>query len=74
MAEKIFGHSKVAGLTMEIDNEPYLVTGILGGITDSDLAGTAYLPITTVQDRFPGLLMADRVYLRCATLEDVAPA
>lgn len=73
LAEKIFGHSKVAGLSMEINNEPYRVIGVLGGITDSGLAGTAYLPITTVQDRFSGPLMTDRVYLRCATLEDVAP-
>ncbi len=31
------------------------------------------LPITTVEDRFPGLLLVDRIYLRCATLNDVAP-
>ncbi len=73
LAEKIFGHSQVAGLSMEINNEPYRVIGVLGGITDSDIAETAYLPITTVQDRFSGPLMIDRVYLRCATLEDVVP-
>ena len=73
LAEKIFGHQNIAGLILEINNEPYRVTGILGGITDSGLAGTAYLPITAVEDRFPGLLMADRLYLRCATLDDVAP-
>jgi len=73
LAEKIFGHSKVAGLSMEINNEPYRVIGVLGGITDSALAGTAYLPITTLEDRFSGPLMTDCVYLRCATLEDVAP-
>jgi len=73
LAKKIFGHTNVAGDILNINNEPYLITGILGGLTDSDLAGTAYLPLTTVEDRFPGMLMADRVYLRCATLEDVAP-
>ena len=73
LAEKIFGHSKVAGLSMEINNEPYRVIGVLGGIADSNLAGTAYLPITTLEDRFSGPLMTDCVYLRCATLEDVAP-
>ena len=73
LAEKIFGHSKGAGLSMEINNEPYRVIGVLGGITDSALAGTAYLPITTLEDRFSGPLMTDCVYLRCATLEDVAP-
>ncbi|MHB8123079.1 MAG: ABC transporter permease [Desulfuromonadaceae bacterium] len=73
LAKKVFGHYNVAGRTMNINNESYRVTGVLGGITDSGLASTAYLPITTVQDRFPGLIMADRVYLRCATLDDVAP-
>jgi putative ABC transport system permease protein len=73
LAQKIFGHSQVAGRTMNINNDSYRITGVLGGITDSGLASTAYLPITTVQDRFPGLLVADRVYLRCATLDEVAP-
>ncbi len=73
LAKQIFGRTNVAGGILSINNEPYLITGILGGLTDSDLAGTAYLPITTVEDRFTGMLMADRVYLRCATLEDVAP-
>jgi len=73
LAKKIFGHCQVAGRTMNINNESYRVTGVLGGITDSGLASTAYLPLTTVQDRFPGSILADRVYLRCATLDDVAP-
>jgi len=73
LAKKIFGHVNIEGLTVNINNEPYLVMGVLGGITDSGLASCAYLPITTVEDRFPGLLLVDRVYLRCATLDDVAP-
>jgi len=73
LAKKIFGHINIAGLTVDINSEPYRVTGVLGGITDSGLASSAYLPITTVEDRFPGLLLVDRIYLRCATLDDVAP-
>ena len=73
LAEKIFGHSNIAGLTVEIYNESYRVTGVLGGIIDPSLAGSAYLPITTVQDRFPGRNVTDRVYLRCLTVEDVNP-
>jgi putative ABC transport system permease protein len=73
LARKIFGRLDIAGLTVDINNEPYRVTGVLGGITDSGLASSAYLPITTVEDRFPGLLLVDRLYLRCATLDDVAP-
>jgi putative ABC transport system permease protein len=73
LAKKIFGHINIAGLTVDINSEPYRVTGVLGGITDSGLASSAYLPITTVEDRFPGLLLVDRIYLRCATMDDVAP-
>jgi putative ABC transport system permease protein len=73
LAQKIFGRVDIAGLTVDINGEPYRVTGVLGGITDSGLASSAYVPITTVEDRFPGLLLVDRLYLRCATLEDVAP-
>jgi putative ABC transport system permease protein len=73
LARKIFGQININGLTVNINDEPYQVTGVLGGITDAALASRAYLPITTVEDRFPGLLLVDRIYLRCATLDDVAP-
>ena len=71
LAEKLFGQSQIAGRSVEICNESYQVTGVLGGITDSSLSDSAYLPITTAQDRFPGRQLADRVYLRCRSVDDV---
>lgn len=71
LARKIFGRTNIAGLTLEINNEPYRITGVLGGIADAGLAGSAYLPITTVEDRFPGLLLTDKIYIRCTTIDDV---
>jgi putative ABC transport system permease protein len=72
LARKIFGTNDVRGRTMEIDNEPYWVSGVLGGMTDSSVANAAFLPLTTASDRLQGRLLADRLYLRCQTWDDVA--
>lgn len=72
LAQKIFGHKNVTGETLEINQETYRVGGVLGGVTDSGLANSAFLPITTTQDRFAGNIVGDRLYLRCLTWDDVA--
>ena len=72
LAKKIFGDTHVRGKDLEINQEIYLVSGVLGGVTDSGLANSVFLPLTTAEDRFPGKLLADRLYLRCATWDDVA--
>jgi putative ABC transport system permease protein len=72
LARKIFGTYDVRGRTMEIDNEPYWISGVLGGVTDSGVANAAFLPLTTASDRLHGRLLPDRLYLRCQTWDDVA--
>jgi putative ABC transport system permease protein len=72
LSRRIFGSSDVRGRTMEINNEVYWVSGVLGGVTDSGLANAAFLPLTTAEDRLPGQLLTDRLYLRCQTWDDVA--
>lgn len=72
LAKKIFGDTHIRGRDLEINQEIYLVSGVLGGVTDSGLANSVFLPLTTAEDRFPGRLLADRLYLRCATWDDVA--
>jgi putative ABC transport system permease protein len=72
LAKKIFGDTHVRGKTLEINQEIFQVSGVLGGVTDSGLANSAILPITTAQDRLPGRLLADHLYLRCNTWDDVA--
>lgn len=72
LAKKIFGSQKVVGQSLEINQELYRVSGVLGGVTDSGLANAAFLPFTTAQDRLPGQFLADRLYLRCLTWDDVA--
>jgi len=71
LAKKIFGDTQIRGKTLEINQEIYNISGVLGGVTDSGLANSMFLPLTTVQDRFPGRLLADRLYLRCNTWDDV---
>ncbi|MFZ5448737.1 MAG: ABC transporter permease [Thermodesulfobacteriota bacterium] len=72
LAKRIFGDTQVRGRTLEINREIFQVAGVLGGVTDSGLANSLYLPITTAEDRFTGRLLADRLYLRCNTWDDVA--
>jgi len=73
LAKKIFGTTLIRGKILEIDQEIYRVSGVLGGVTDSGLANSVFMPLTTAQDRLEGKLMADRLYVRCATWDDVAP-
>jgi putative ABC transport system permease protein len=72
LAKKIFSNTQVRGKSLEIYQEPYRVDGVLGGVTDSGLANSVVLPITTASDRLNGKFLADRVYLRCTTWDDVA--
>ena len=71
LAKKIFGDTHVKGKDLEINQEIYRISGVLGGVTDSGLANSVFLPLTTAEDRFPGRLLADRLYLRCNTWDDV---
>ncbi len=72
LARKIFGTENVRGQLMEINNEIYWVTGVLGGVTNSSVANAAFLPLTTAADRLAGRLLPDRLYLRCQTWDDVS--
>lgn len=72
LAKKIFGEQNPLGKTINIYQEIYQVTGLLGGVNDVSLADAAYLPLTTVQDRFPGTTYPDRLYIRCLTWDDVS--
>jgi putative ABC transport system permease protein len=72
LAKKIFGTTIVRGKILEINQEIYRITGVLGGVTDSGLANSVFLPLTTAEDRLPGRVLADRLYLRCTTWDDVS--
>ncbi|MDP3181515.1 MAG: ABC transporter permease [Desulfobaccales bacterium] len=71
LARRIFGSQEVEGRYMEIDHDLYRVSGLLGGITDSSLANSAFIPLTTAQDRVSGISLPNRLYLRVLTWDDV---
>jgi putative ABC transport system permease protein len=73
LAKRLFGSDDVQGKILPLENDLYVVMGILGGLNDPDLASKAYFPITTVQDRFMKYSLVDRIYVRCQTWDDVAP-
>jgi len=72
LAQKIFGSHDVRGRSLEINNEVYWVSGVLGGVTDSGSANAAFLPLSTGRDRLAGRFLTDRLYLRCQTWDDVS--
>jgi putative ABC transport system permease protein len=71
LARKIFGTTHIRGKTLQIDRDPYWISGVLGGVTDSALANSAFIPLSTAQDRL-GNLLPDHLYVRCNTWDDVA--
>jgi putative ABC transport system permease protein len=71
LARKIYGRQDLRGQVIEINHEFYRIAGVLGGVTDSGMANAAFLPLTTAQDRLPGVVLADRAYIRCASWDDV---
>jgi putative ABC transport system permease protein len=73
LADKIFGTQDVVGRSLEINQQLYRISGVLGGVADSGMANAAFLPLTTAQDRLPEQFLPDRLYLRCQTWDDVAP-
>lgn len=70
LAGKLFGPGAV-GQTLAAERDLYEVIGVLGGTNDPDLAGKAYFPLTTMEERFRKPIAIDRLYLRCRTWDDV---
>ncbi len=71
LAQMIFGDQPAVGQILEIENDLFRVIGIVGGISDIDMGYTAFLPLTTFEDRIPQAFHPDRVYIRCLTWDDV---
>jgi putative ABC transport system permease protein len=54
-----------------IENEQYRVSGLLGGVGVGDLVDFAFIPITTAQEYIPGLAPPQKIYIRCASWDEV---
>lgn len=72
LARKIFGSYDLRGRTLEINNEIYWISGVLGGVTNSSVANSAFLPLTTAADREAGQFLPDQIYIRCQSWDDVS--
>jgi putative ABC transport system permease protein len=71
LAQRLFGTEDVAGRTVELDNDIYQVVGVVEGLRDINMEKSIFVPLTTATDRFSKKLITDRLYVRCATWDDV---
>jgi putative ABC transport system permease protein len=74
LAKKLYGpeNGQVQGSLLEIGQDLYEVAGVLGGLGDSSYNNAAFLPLSTAQDRITQISLPNRLYIRCATWDDVA--
>ncbi len=72
-AEHLFGTMDVAGRTIELDNDIYTIVGVVEGLRDINMDKSIFVPLTTAKDRFSRKVVTDRLYVRCATWDDVPP-
>jgi putative ABC transport system permease protein len=71
LAESLFGTDNVAGRTIEMNHDIYRITGVVGGLRDINMEKSIFIPLTTAVDRIPKGVVLDRLYVRCATWDDV---
>ncbi len=71
LAQRLYGTIEVAGRSLELDHDIYQITGVVEGLRDINLEKSIYIPLTTAIDRFSDRLLANRLYVRCATWDDV---
>jgi putative ABC transport system permease protein len=71
VAKTLYSTLQVAGQTIEMNQDVYRVIGVVGGLRDISMEKCVYIPLTTAEDRFAWQLVMDRLYVRCATWDDV---
>jgi putative ABC transport system permease protein len=60
----LFGNEDPVGTKIVIGNLSFEVIGLLGGIQHSDIRRSIFVPITTAQSLFSGVLWIREIYLR----------
>ncbi len=72
LAQRFFGNNDPVGRMCWIENEQYLVTGVLGGVGTGDLVEYMFIPITTSKEYIPGVSPPpQKIYIRCKSWDDV---
>ncbi len=72
LARTLFGSEDPVGRHVSMERELYRVVGVLEGGILGDRTRFGFVPISTAQDRIQGLPAPNRIYMRCASWDDVA--
>lgn len=72
LARRFFDTTNATGKVLLLDKDLYVVAGVLGGALAGDRVYSAFVPITTAQDRIEDLSPVDRLYVRCSSWDDVS--
>jgi putative ABC transport system permease protein len=71
LAARLFGAGRAVGSLIRIDRDLYRVRGLLAPGLSTDYQNMAFIPLTTARDRVPALSPMNRLYIRCASWDDV---
>jgi len=71
LAKTLFDNEPPVGQYIPIHADVYQVVGVMGGLQIGDRKKAAMLPLSTVANRSKGDMRADRLIMRCASLEAV---
>lgn len=71
LARDIFGQTEVVGRNLVIDRDTYLIVGVLDILKQGSHLKTAFLPLTTAQDRIQGISLPNQLYVRVRNFNDV---
>lgn len=73
LAQSLYGDEDPLGEFLRIQKDLYRIIGVVGGLQIGDRKKYAFIPVTTMVDRCGERYLADRLYLRCKTWDDVRP-
>ncbi len=71
-AHYLFGREEPVGKTIRLDNQSFLVVGLLGGVQGGALKEGVVIPITTAGNLFPGLFRIQQILIRVEDWNRVA--
>ena len=71
LATTLFNQDSPIGQYLPVKADVYKIVGVVGGMQIGDRKKATFLPLTTVTNRSYGDMRADRLIVRCATLDSV---
>jgi len=71
LAKKIFKNASPLGQHLRIESSMFQIVGIMSKSTSGEMANHAFVPITTLQDRFDGIPRTNQMLVRCVSWDDV---